>query len=102
MSLSQKKVTVNGIEYTLQKIGLEDYLSLVDRTTKGTDQNRVEWARAMFEHVVISPKVTYEDFEDDIMSGLELVNQCDSFLLERQEPQKKQKKKSAENGPNGA
>ena len=91
--MNQKKVKVNGVEYTLQKIPFEDYLQLVDKTTNGTKQNRVEWSKYMLEHVVIEPKVTMEDFEGDIMTGLELVGECDSFLLERSEPPKKSSKK---------
>ena len=89
-----KKVTVGGVEYTLQKIPFQSYLELVDRTTSGVKTDRVAWAQAMYEHVVVDPKVTMEDFDDDIYSGLQLVNECESFLTQKIEQPSKQPKKT--------
>lgn len=80
----QKKVDINGVEYTLQKIPFSSYLQLIDDTTtaKGTT-NRLKYAEYMFEHVVVEPQVTVSDFDDDFTSALQLVSACDNFLTER-------------------
>lgn len=80
----QKQVDINGVKYTLQKIPFSSYLQFIDETTTAMGKtDRKKWAELMFEHVVVEPKVTLDDFGDDIITGLELVNACDSFLAER-------------------
>ena len=84
-----KRVTVGGVEYVLQKIPMDEYLDIVDRTTDGLKTKRSLWAKEMLDNVVVEPRVTMDDFADDIASGLELVTECEVFLTEKTSDQKK-------------
>lgn len=84
-----KKVEVAGIEYTLQKMGPRSYLRLLKACTINGAIDQEKWSDAMLEHVVIEPKVTMEDFEDDLPAFIELIATCDNFLAEKTKTTKK-------------
>jgi len=78
---SQKKVTVNGVEYKLQHPGALWYFEMIDRTRNRTGlRNTAEYYNEILENVVVSPQVTISDFGEDIMSVFELVREANAFL----------------------
>lgn len=78
---NQKKVTIDGVDYTLQHPGARWVMQMTDRTTgpngfplaeKTTDE--------ILEYVVVSPKVTIDDFDDDFQGLQQLVSEAQAFL----------------------
>lgn len=63
----QKKVTVNGVEYTLQKMPVREALRLRQRwsskeTASGIDD--IKMAELCLENIVVMPKVKIDNFEN--------------------------------------
>lgn len=77
----QKKVTVNGIEYTLQKMPVREALRLRQRwgskeTASGVDDEKM--ADLCLENIVVMPKVKIDDFEN-VEDLAELIKECIDF-----------------------
>jgi len=84
----QKVVKVNKKEYTLQSPGYRWYMETVDKNTpRGKSvPKQIKMIDDYLEHVVVDPKVTVEDFENEEkeLGGFEalmtLINECETFL----------------------
>jgi len=86
--LTQKKVEINGIEYTLQRIPFKFYMELNDRCTgKNGILQQALFGEEILKHVVVSPKVTLDSFGYDYDTPLKLVQEAENFL--RTKPQQK-------------
>lgn len=77
----QKKVTVNGVEYTLQKMPVREALKLRQRwsskeTASGIDDEKI--ADLCLENIVVMPKVKIENF-DNVEDLAELIKECIDF-----------------------
>lgn len=77
----QKKVTVNGVEYTLQKMPVREALKLRQRwgskeTGSGIDD--IKMAELCLENIVVMPKVKIDDFEN-VGDLEELIIECVNF-----------------------
>lgn len=77
----KKKVTVNGIEYTLQKMPVREALKLRQRwgskeTASGVDDEKM--ADLCLENIVVMPKVKIESF-DNVEDLAELIKECVDF-----------------------
>lgn len=77
----QKKVTVNGVEYTLQKMPVREALRLRQRwgskeTASGIDDEKM--ADLCLENIVVMPKVKIDDFEN-VEDLAELIKECIDF-----------------------
>lgn len=77
----QKKVTVNGVEYTLQKMPVREALKLRQRwgskeTASGIDDEKM--ADLCLENIVVMPKVKIDDFEN-VEDLAELIKECIDF-----------------------
>lgn len=77
----QKKVTVNGVEYTLQKMPVREALRLRQRwgskeTASGIDDEKM--ADLCLENIVVMPKVKMDDFEN-VEDLAELIKECIDF-----------------------
>lgn len=77
----QKKVTVNGIEYTLQKMPVREALRLRQRwgskeTASTIDDEKM--ADLCLENIVVMPKVKIENF-DNVEDLAELIKECIDF-----------------------
>lgn len=77
----QKKVTVNGVEYTLQKMPVREALKLRQRwgskeTASGIDDEKI--ADLCLENIVVMPKVKIENF-DNVEDLAELIKACIDF-----------------------
>jgi len=59
-----KKVTVDGIEYTLQKLPVRQALELRDQWQVDGVVDNVKMFDMVLEHFVVHPKKTLDDFED--------------------------------------
>lgn len=86
----QKKVSVNGMDYTLQSISPRSYFELNDACgMTGGKKNTAEYIDRLFKNVVIEPKevsvkgLEYFEDEDDIATAEELLKEVESFLRER-------------------
>ena len=79
--LMQKTVTIDGTEYTLQRIPFKFYLELNDRFMgRNGVLQQTPFSEELFKHVVISPKVSLATFEYDYATGMELLQEIESFL----------------------
>ena len=77
----QKKVTINGVEYTLQKMPVREALRLRQRwgskeTASGIDDEKM--ADLCLENIVVMPKVKIDDFEN-VEDLAELIKECIDF-----------------------
>lgn len=61
-----KTVTVNGIEYILQKLPTMPALKIRQNARTSGNYDDIKMYKAMLEHVVVSPKMEIKDFEDVI------------------------------------
>lgn len=77
----QKTVKVGGKDYVLQHPGAKWYLECSDRCK---NRNGVmltsKYTEEMLENVVIDPKVTLDDFGDDLQAVEELLNEMEKFF----------------------
>lgn len=61
----QKKVTIAGVEYTLQKLPPREYTRLRARSSDRSGLlNEERYLDEVLEHIVVDPKVKLDDFED--------------------------------------
>lgn len=85
MEFKQKKVMVEGVEYTLQKLPIREALQLRQKwllPNGGTDE--LIMSDECLKHIVVMPKVKLDDFED-IITLETLVAECVVFqYMERQ------------------
>ena len=63
--MAEKKVEIRGVEYTLKKIPPREWARLRDRC-KNRFGHIIEekFLSEIFEHLVVNPKVSLDDFED--------------------------------------
>lgn len=86
----QKKVTVNGMEFTLQSVSPRWYFDLNDRCrmTGGGSKKTAEYMDELFKNVVIEPKevntmgLDYFEEAEDIKTAESLIGEIESFLRE--------------------
>ena len=77
----QKKITIDNIEYTLQKIPFRSYLEMEDRCTNRNGQlQKASYLTELFKHCVVSHKVTLESFDGDFGAASELAGEIEAFL----------------------
>ena len=62
-----KKVTVDGVEYTLQKLPVRQALELRDQWQVDGAVDNVKMFDMVLEHFVVHPKKTLDDFEDVVV-----------------------------------
>lgn len=77
----QKKVEVEGVEYTLQKMPIREALKLRQRwsskeTASGVDD--IKMAELCLENIVVMPKMKLDDF-DSIDALEKLIVECINF-----------------------
>ncbi|VFB17198.1 Uncharacterised protein [Urinicoccus massiliensis] len=92
MEFKQKKVTVEGVEYTLQKLPIRKALEIRQKWTlpNGTTSDLIMYEECL-KHIVVEPKVKIDDFEE--LYELELlVGECLTFqFLEKKKKTSKDK-----------
>lgn len=59
-----KAVTVDGVEYILQKLPVRPGLELRQDCREGGDLNEIKFFEQLLENVVIKPKKKLDDFDD--------------------------------------
>lgn len=77
---TQKKVTVGGVEYTLQHPGVKRAIDIVDETVRDNGNPKVT---ALYENymkdVIVDPKTDWDYWEEN--EGLqEVMNEVSTFL----------------------
>ncbi|CAM4012780.1 hypothetical protein [Mesobacillus zeae] len=77
---TQKTITVEGIDYTLQHPGSREYMRIQDRITQDNGVPSSEkTADEVFKHIVVDPKVSFDYFDEN--DGLEeVIKEALSFL----------------------
>ena len=81
VGFGQKKVTVDGVEYTLQKIPFRSYLDMEDRcTNRNGILQKSPYLTELFKHCVVNPRTTLEDFDGNFSAASELAGEIESFL----------------------
>ena len=81
IGFAQKKVTVAGVEYTLQKIPFRSYMEINDRcTNKNGVLIQGDYMEALFKDCVVSEKIRLEHFDDDFISATQLIREIETFL----------------------
>ena len=86
----QKKVTVNGMEFTLQSVSPSWYMDHNDACgMTGGKRRTADYMDGLFKNVVIAPKevnnegMGYFDRTEDISTPEKLLSEIESFLRER-------------------
>ena len=63
--MSEKKVEIQGKEYTLKKIPPREWARLRDRCKNRFGvMSEEKFLSEIFEHMVVNPRVSLDDFED--------------------------------------
>lgn len=85
MDIKQKTVTIDGTDYTLQKIPPRQWLRLRQRTKDKNgnpiDENLYD---EILEHIVVAPKMKIDDFEE-LETLEEVVKAAITFQCKREE-----------------
>lgn len=92
MKMEQKKVTINEVEYTLQKLPVRHALKMQQRFSDSSLPDGINTEIACdecFANIVVSPKITLDEF-DYIEDAVELMAECIVFQFAG-----KQKKESS-------
>ncbi len=77
----QKKVKIGDTEYTLQHPGIRARLQILDDCTNSNGSlNKLQYSEALFEHIVVQPKVKIEDFDEKPEEFDKLLREADFFL----------------------
>ena len=83
----QKKVTVNGQEFTLQSVSPTWYFGVNDDCgMTGGKRNTVKYLDMMFKNTVVTPAevrndgMSYFDVRDDVRTPELLIKEIESFL----------------------
>lgn len=83
----QKKVTVNGQEFTLQSVSPTWYFGVNDECgMTGGKRNTVKYLDTMFKNTVVTPAevrndgMSYFDVRDDVRTPELLIKEIESFL----------------------
>ena len=80
--MNTKIVKVDGTEYTLQKLAPREFYLMKERCTTNGQLNDLKMYDELFEHVIVNPKVTLDDFEDvETVEGL--MKEALTFQLKR-------------------
>lgn len=64
MEFKTKKVIINDVEYTLQKLPVREAFKLRDSWLINGQINQEKMYDKLLEHIVVAPKVKLDDFED--------------------------------------
>ncbi|MBY8913313.1 hypothetical protein P8917_00910 [Bacillus atrophaeus] len=81
---TQKKVTVKGVEYTLQHPGVKKSIEIQDETIKSNGVPSITKMYELYmEHVIVEPKVNWEFFEEN--EGIQEVMQEAALFLNGEE-----------------
>jgi len=81
IGFGQKKVVIDGTEYTLQKIPFRSYLEMEDRCTNRNGQlQKASYLTELFKHCVVNQRVTLESFDGNFGAASELAGEIESFL----------------------
>ena len=78
MNFKQKKVTVNDVEYTLQKMPIRPALAMRQKWQKNGNIDDIIMCDEVFKNIVVEPKVKLDDFEF-VEDAEELASECISF-----------------------
>ena len=82
--IETKKVTVRGVEYTLQNMPFKEFYKMQERNRDaGGNQVPSGIYEEVFSNVVINPKVSWENF-DDVDEIEELMVEAFRFLRRRE------------------
>ncbi|MCL2617912.1 MAG: hypothetical protein FWD98_02540 [Defluviitaleaceae bacterium] len=77
----QQEVTVDGVTYVIQKIPFKSYLEMEDRcTSRYGILQKMPYLTELFNHCVVSPKVSLADFDDNFGAANDLANEVERFL----------------------
>lgn len=80
--MPQKKVEVEGTEYTLQHPGAYWYIECLDRCKNSQGVLQIaKYSKELLENVVVHPKVSFEkDFQYDAVTPSLIVAEVETFL----------------------
>ena len=85
MDIKQKTVTIDGTDYTFQKIPPRQWLRLRQRTKDKNgnpiDENLYD---EILEHIVVAPKMKIDDFEE-LETLEEVMKEAITFQCKREE-----------------
>ena len=81
MSLLQKKVKVDGVEYTLQGLSARDYYKCMSQKDEKGNLDTMAVYDYFFENVIVSPRVNFDDFDSNQFETIErLMTEVNTFL----------------------
>ncbi len=79
--MKQGKIEFNGTEYTLQHPGALWFLDVTDMNRMQTGFiRRKDYYKELLDNVVVQPKLSIDDFEEDLKGLMEVVGKVETFL----------------------
>lgn len=82
IKFEQKTVEVDGVEYTLQKPGIEETIKIRSRVLNGGDESQFVAYKEYLSKIVVNPKKEILDFQDSLSSLDRLMVKVESYLFE--------------------
>jgi hypothetical protein len=81
MNLLQKKVKVEGVEYTLQGLSARDYYKCMQQKDEKGNMDTLAIYDYFFDHVIVNPRVSFDDFDSSDFETIErLMGEVNTFL----------------------
>ena len=80
-NFEQKTVEINGVEYTLQKPGIEERIKIRSKILNAGELSQFVAYKEYLSKVVVSPKKEINDFEDDLQALDKLMAEVESFMF---------------------
>lgn len=80
-NFEQKTVDINGVEYTLQKPGIEERIKIRSKILNAGELSQFVAYKEYLAKVVVSPKKQISDYENDLKSLDLLMAEVESFMF---------------------
>lgn len=96
IKFEQKLVEIEGVEYTLQKPGIEERIKIRSKILNAGDLSQFVAYKEYLGKVVVSPKREMTHFEDNLQALDKLMAEVESFLFREDRQAEKKSENSKE------
>lgn len=79
--MTQETFEVEGVKYTMQRPDLESVLEIRSRMLAAGELSQVQAYEDYLEYIVVQPKCTLDDFEDNISHLDEVMKVAENFMV---------------------
>lgn len=96
MEFKQKVVKVEGVEYTLQRPGIEERIKIRSKILNAGELSQFVAYKEYLGKVVVSPKKEMADYENDLQALDKLMAEVEAFMFREDKAAEKKPKGSKE------